>query len=745
MEAKTTSSRHSTDTFPVLEMSCAACAMSVESILKSTKGVANATVNFASHTAWVEYDTAVTSPADLQNAVRSIGYDLLVEEENREEVQAEHRLKHYQSLKRRTISSAVLAIPVFIIGMFFPDLAAGKYISMLLTMPVVFYFGRHFFVNAWKQGRHGRANMDTLVALSVGIAFLFSAFNTFLPEFWLARGIQPHVYFEAAATIVVFVSIGKLLEEQARSKTSSAIRKLMGLQPSTVTVVKNGVHQQVPIAEVRVGDMILVRAGEKLPVDGTVVEGTSFVDESTITGEPLPSGKSIGKKVFAGTLNQQGSFTFRADKVGSGTVLARIIAAVREAQGSKAPVQKLVDQIAGIFVPVVLLIAVVTLASWIMFGGETGFTNGLLTAVSVLVIACPCALGLATPTAIMVGIGVGAEHHILIKDAESLEAAHRVRAVVLDKTGTITEGTPQVTSISWQVDNTRRKAYKEILLSLESRSTHPIARAIVGSLEDDGVGRFSVNSFQSVTARGLKATVHGIEYFVGSQRWMTDNDIRVENELEVLATNLHDQAQTVVFFAGRSEVLAVIAVADKVKPASAAAIKSIHDRGVDVFMLTGDNPRTAEVVARQAGIRDFKAEMMPSDKTGFIKDLQKKGLVVAMVGDGINDAEALAHADISIAMGKGSDIAMDVAGITLITSDLRAIPKALALSSKTVAVIKQNLFWAFIYNVIGIPIAAGVLYPVNGFMLDPMIAGAAMALSSLSVVANSLRLKSVRV
>ncbi|WKZ60336.1 MAG: heavy metal translocating P-type ATPase [Cyclobacteriaceae bacterium] len=728
--------------FPVLEMTCAACAVSVESMLKNTTGVTNASVNFANQTALVEYDPATATLVNLQQAVRAIGYDLVVDAEDPQAVKEEAQQKQYTEIKNRTIGSAVLSVPVVIIGMFFMDWKAGTYISMLLSAPVVFYFGRSFFIHAVKQARFGKANMDTLVALSTGIAFLFSLFNTFFPEFWHSRGIHAHVYYEAAAVIVTFISLGKLLEERAKSSTSSAIKKLMGLQPKTVRANVDGVEMELPIAAVKVGYTILVRPGEKIPVDGVVTAGSSYVDESMISGEPVPVEKGTGEKVFAGTINQKGSFEFEAQKVGADTVLAHIIKMVQEAQGSKAPVQKLVDKIAGIFVPIVIGISILTFITWMIIGGDNAFTHALLTSITVLVIACPCALGLATPTAIMVGVGKGAENNILIKDAESLELAHKVNAIILDKTGTITEGKPVVTDLIWQTD---AAAAKQALYSMEAQSEHPLAEAVVNKLKEDGVQATSVDQFESITARGVKASVSGTAYFVGNRKLMEENGVQLTEAQVTTATNLQEEAKTVVYFSNDKQVLAVIAIADKIKATSKAAIEALHKKGIDVYMLTGDNAQTAKAVATQIGLTHYKAEMLPSGKADFIKQLQDEGKVVAMVGDGINDAHALAQADVSIAMGKGTDIAMDVAKMTLITSDLQVIPKALNLSSKTVKGIRQNLFWAFIYNVIGIPIAAGVLFPINGFLLDPMIAGAAMALSSVSVVSNSLRLKFAKI
>lgn len=733
------------ETFPVLEMTCAACAVSVESMLKSTMGVYDAGVNYANQSAWVEYDTNAAKVEDLQNAVRSIGYDLVVNVEDPQAVKEEAQRKQYESIKARTIWSSVLALPVVIIGMFFMNMPYANYISMVLSAPVVFYFGRGFFVHAWKQARHGRANMDTLVALSTGVAFVFSLFNTFFPEFWHARGVHAHVYYEAAAVVIAFISLGKLLEERAKSSTSSAIKKLMGLQPKTVRILIDGVEQEIPVASVRIGNIILVRPGEKIPVDGVVVNGSSFVDESMISGEPVAVEKMAGEKVFAGTINQKGSFQFEAQKVGADTLLAQIIKMVQEAQGSKAPVQKMVDQIAGVFVPVVIGISILTFIVWMVVGGENAFTHALLTSVTVLVIACPCALGLATPTAIMVGVGKGAENNILIKDAESLELAHQVNTIVLDKTGTITEGKPVVTDMQWNVDEQELNHLRDILYTLEVQSEHPLAQAIVDKLKESEAKSITIDGFESITGKGVKAKFQHETFYLGNEKLMNENGIKLNNQMTATANLWQSDAKTVVYFANEHTLLSIIGIADRIKHTSLAAIQQLQEKGIAVYMLTGDSKQTAQAVARQVGLKDYRAEILPGDKAEFVKQLQSEGKIVAMVGDGINDSHALAQADVSIAMGKGSDIAMDVAKMTLITSDLQSIPKALTLSTKTVMGIRQNLFWAFIYNVIGIPLAAGVLYPVNGFLLDPMIAGAAMALSSVSVVSNSLRLKFARI
>jgi P-type Cu2+ transporter len=725
-------------TFPVLDMTCASCAVSVESIIKAQNGVVNAAVNFATASVSVEYLPNMIQPGDLRKAVQSIGYDLLIDNDSNESetLEALHE-KKFNELKWKTIWASFLALPVVIIGMLFMDIPYANEIMWLLSTPVILWFGKDFFINAWKQAKHRSANMDTLVALSTGVAYLFSVFNTLFPQYWHQRGLHGHVYFEAAAVIVAFILLGKMLEEKAKGNTSSAIKKLMGLQPKTVTVIHPGGHEmELPIEKVNAGDIILVKPGDKIAVDGIVTSGSSYVDESMLSGEPVPVMKKEGEKVFAGTINQKGSFQFRAERVGSETMLAQIIRMVQEAQGSKAPVQKLVDKIAGIFVPVVIVIAILSFAAWWLLGGENGFTQGLLAMVTVLVIACPCALGLATPTAIMVGVGKGAENGILIKDAESLEVAKNINAIVLDKTGTITEGKPAVTDVAWLNDD---DSAKQILFSIEKQSEHPLAEAVVNHY--DSLKPVSVSDFQSITGKGAEANVSGQNYFIGNKKLLLENHIEISEQLLLKAKSWSDASKTVIWFSDHINALAVLAISDKIKSTSIEAVRHLNQLGIEVYMLTGDQEATAKAIAEQTGIAHFKAEMLPQQKADFIKRLQENGKIVAMVGDGINDSTALAQADVSIAMGKGSDIAMDVAKMTIISSDLNKIPKAIALSRHTVVTIRQNLFWAFIYNIIGIPIAAGILFPFTGFLLNPMIAGAAMALSSVSVVSNSLRLK----
>ena len=724
-----------TGNFPVCGMGCAGCAARVEKTLNSQPGVQKAAVNFASGMAHIEYLSGQCTPDSLQKAVRNAGYDLVIDSPEAAAEDAEDdRRKRYVALKRRTVWAVALSLPVSVIGMFFTDVPCAEVVMWILSTPVVFWLGRGFFLNAWKQLKHRTANMDTLVACSTGISYLFSVFNVLFPGFWLERGIEPHVYFEASAVIIAFILLGRLLEERAKGRTSDSIRKLMGLQPCTVTIAvpgEEGKYREVPVSEVRPGDIVLVKPGERVAVDGTVTWGSSYVDESMLSGEPVPVLKQEDSKVYAGTMNRKGSFMFRADSVGKDTMLSRIIAMVQDAQGSKAPVQKLVDRIAAVFVPVIMGIALLSFVLWIVFDPADGLTHGILSMVTVLVIACPCALGLATPTAIMVGIGRAAEQGILIKDAESIEIARKVDTVVLDKTGTVTEGRPEVVRIVWAGETDglscpeRQGKLRDILYSLERFASHPLAEAVTRYL--DGAAEVRIEDFESVTGAGVKGKSDGAAYFVGNRKFMDDNKIHLPSALTEAAADLAADAHTVIWFAGDGKAEAIAAVTDRIRENAAEAVASLKKRGLEVVMLTGDNEATAAAVASKVGIDRYRAGILPQDKALFVKELQKEGRTVAMAGDGINDSAALAQADLSMAMGSGSDIAMDVAQMTVISSDLRKIPEALDLSGMTVRVIRQNLFWAFIYNIIGVPVAAGVLYPVAGFLLNPMIAGAAMA------------------
>ena len=724
--------------FPVLEMSCAACASRVDKTLNRQPGVISASVNYATATATVEYIPEECSPESLKLAIQAAGYDLIIETEQNNPIDKaeEAHLKKYRKLKQRTLAAICLSLPISIISMCFIDIPYAPYLTWLLSTPVVFGLGRDFYINAWKQLKHGSANMDTLVANSTGIAYLFSLFNLFFPDFWLSRGIQPQIYFEASSMIIAFILLGRTLEERAKGNTSAALRKLMGLQPKTVTrVTPNGQLQEVAVNLVVPGDRLQVKPGEKIAVDGIVREGSSYVDESMLSGEPVAVKKQAGSKVYAGTINQKGSFIFTAERVGSETMLSQIIRMVQEAQGSKAPVQKTVDRIAAVFVPAILSIALLTFFLWFFLSPSEGFTHGLLAAVTVLIIACPCALGLATPTAIMVGIGKGAENGILIKDAECLEVAKKIDTVVLDKTGTLTEGKPVMTDLIWETESPK---LTNLFFSLEKRSEHPLAEAVISALKGENL---PLTDFESLTGSGICGKIENNTYYAGNLRLLNEHNITVSNRLAEAASRFTEEAKTVIWFANETEALAVAAITDQIKDTSKQAINTLKERGIEVYMLTGDSRKTAAVLAQKAGIPHFRAEVLPAQKADFIKELQQQGKHVAMVGDGINDSAALAQADLSIAMGKGSDIAIDVAKMTIISSDLRKIADAIHLSTLTVRTIRENLFWAFIYNLIGIPVAAGILYPICGFLLNPMIAGAAMAMSSVSVVTNSLRLR----
>ena len=724
--------------YPVMGMHCAACANNVEKIVKKQEGVEDASVNLAAAVLTVDFNSDVVSPEQLKDAVMKIGFDLIIDEDNSMEEQEEAEHSYYEQLQRKTVVAWIFALPVAFMGMFFMDFPGINWWMLVLSLPVLFYSGHAFYVNAWKQAKHFTSNMDTLVALSTSIAFLFSLFNTLYPQFWYEQGLEPHVYYEAATVIIAFVLVGKLMEEKAKGKTSMAIRKLMGLQPKTARILRDGKEEDILISELKKGDKVSVRPGERVPVDGLIVEGDTFIDESMISGEPIPVEKKLNDKVLAGTINQNGAFVMSAEKVGRETVLAQIIRMVQEAQGSKAPVQRIVDKVTAVFVPTVLAIAILTFMVWMIVGGVDDFSYAMLSAVSVLVIACPCALGLATPTALMVGIGKGAEAHILIKDAVALEQMRKVDTVVLDKTGTVTEGRPTVTG--WLHDAGWVNEHKGILYAAELKSEHPLALAIVEELKKDGNKPAIIDSFESRTGRGIVVTRGGKTYWAGSHRLLNDFGAKVSDLLKSMVEEYERSGKSLVYFGEESTLLAVIVISDKVKPTSIQAVKQMQAEGKYVVLLTGDGHLTAQNVAGEINANRFIAEALPDDKENVIKELQREGRVVAMVGDGINDSQALARADVSIAMGKGTDIAMDVAMVTLMTSDLLLLPKAFKLSRKTVRLILQNLFWAFIYNLIGIPIAAGILFPMYGILLNPMIASAAMACSSVSVVLNSLSL-----
>lgn len=728
-----------TKIIPVLEMSCAVCAGNVEKTVKGLAGVDEASVNFAANTLSVTYHPSLVTLQKMRESVQAAGYDLVIEEDDPVAVQEEMARKQYQKLRRNTIGAWVLSIPLALLGMVFMHMPGANWIMMVLALVIMVCFGRSFYINGVRHALHGSANMDTLVALSTSIAFLFSLFNTLYPEFWYAKGLEPHVYYEASGVIIAFVLLGKLLEERAKNSTSSAIRSLMGLQPKTAHRIKDGQEEEIAISLLRVGDLVSVRPGEKIPVDGAVRQGASSVDESMLSGEPIPVEKGSGDRVLAGTINQKGAFTMEATGVGSATMLAQIVRMVQAAQGSKAPVQRIVDKISGIFVPVVVGLSVLTFICWLTIGGSTYFSYALLSAVSVLVIACPCALGLATPTALMVGMGKGAERHILIKDAFALENLCKVDTVVLDKTGTLTEGVPEVTDSFWVSEPSRETL--DILYTAEVKSEHPLASAILSWMEGTEAAEIDSYKFDSVTGRGVQIETGGATYWVGSKGFLESFNAVIPSEAASKIKEWEEDGKSIVYYGKDSGLLGAMAISDRLKRTSGEAVEALKELGIEVHLLTGDGERTAQLVASILDIKHYKADVLPNDKEEYIRSLQSAGRKVAMVGDGINDSQALARADVSVAMGKGTDIAMDVAMVTLITSDLMLLPEAIRLSKRTVRSIHQNLFWAFIYNLIGIPLAAGVLFPVNGILLNPMLASAAMAFSSVSVVLNSLRLK----
>ena len=721
--------------FPVLNMTCASCASSSQANLKRQLGVVNAEVNYGNGIGKIEFIPTLTSPEKLKDSLIEVGYDLVIDEDKSKDEDLERYNKEgYQILKNNVLFSLVFGIPLFVIGMFFMNMPYANYIMWALSTPILFIFGQQFFVGALRQLKNKSANMDTLVALSTSVAYIFSVFNTLFPTYWHNKGLHAHPYFEAAGLIIVFVLIGKLLEERAKGNTTEAIKKLIGLQPKTVIVIKNDQHIETSIEDVQINDILLAKPGDKIAVDGIVTKGESFIDESSLTGEPIPVEKGINQNVFSGTINQNSVIQYKALKVGKETLLSQIIQSVKNAQGSKAPVQKTVDKIAGIFVPIVLIIAVLTFITWMILGTENAFTMALLSMITVLVIACPCALGLATPTAIMVGMGKGAEKGILIKNAESLEQAKKIDTIILDKTGTITQGKPKVQELIW-ID----ESYQNILYHIEKNSTHPLAKSVV-----DFIGEQENNielKVENISGKGLKSNYLNKNYYIGKTSWIDELNLTKDTRINEIIEQFSAKNYTISFFGNDEKVLGLIGISDAVKASSKEAIKLFHQKGIEVFMVTGDNEFSAKAIAKEVEIDKIVANALPNDKLQIIKDLQQKGKIVAMVGDGINDSAALAQADVSIAMGNGSDIAIDVAQITIIGGDLTKIVHAINLSKQTVKTIHQNLFWAFIYNLIGIPIAAGILYPINGFLLNPMLAGAAMALSSVSVVTNSLSLK----
>ena len=730
-------------------MSCASCVSKIEKALKTTQGVLEASVNLSTEEAQVTYLPEMTDMHKIVQAIEETGYKAVpIKGDLPEDQERKERERDYKKLRNKFVFAAVVSVPILLGS--FPEVItflqswteqARWIVLFLLTLPVLVYSGAQFFTGAWGALKHRSADMNTLIALGTGAAFVYSTVATFLPQ--LLPQSMRNVYFDTTAVIVTLILLGKLLEARAKGRTSEAIKKLMGLQAKTARVVRNGKEVDIPIEEVLVGDEILVRPGEKIPVDGIVVQGSSSVDESMITGESLPVKKQDGDEVIGATINKTGSFHFRATKVGKDTALAQIIKMVQQAQGSKAPIQRLADVISGYFVPVVIVIAILSFVVWYDFGPEPSLTFALITFVTVLIIACPCALGLATPTSIMVGTGKGAENGILIKDGEALETAYKMNAIVLDKTGTITLGRPAITDIITS-NHYNAKELLRLAASVERGSEHPLGEAILENAKEKDIELVEPESFDAIPGQGVQAEVDGHKVIMGNLKLMKDRKITL-NGLDQQASQLADAGKTPMFVAIDGKSAGIIAVADPIKDDSVRAIKQLKSLGLEVIMITGDNRRTAEAIAREVGIDRVLAEVQPEDKAFEVKKLQLEGKVVGMVGDGINDAPALAQANVGIAIGTGTDVAIEASDITLIKGHLSSVATAIKLSKATMRNIKQNLVGSFLYNTLGIPIAAGALYPVFGILLSPIIASAAMAASSVTVLSNALRLRSFKV
>jgi Cu+-exporting ATPase len=727
---------------PLKGIQCASCVQKIEKAILQTKGVTKASVNLATERAKVEYLPTETNLGDIKRAIESTGYEVLELSTSDEGLDPEKaiREREYKKLKTKFMAGLVLGLIVFLGSSrhwfpWIPGIFGNFYVLWALATPVQFVIGWQFYKGAWGAFKHRSADMNTLIAVGTSAAYLYSVTATLFPSFFESGGIKPHVYFETSALIIVLILFGRLLEARAKGQTSDAIKKLMGLQPKTARVIRDGKEMDIPVEEVLVGDIITVKPGEKIPVDGILQSGKSAVDESMITGESIPVKKSPGSEVIEATINKTGSFKFKATKVGKDTALAQIIKLVQDAQGSKAPIQRLADVISGYFVPIVISIAIVTFVIWFDFGPFPSLTFALLNFVAVMIIACPCALGLATPTAVMVGTGKGAENGILIKGGESLETAHKLDTIVFDKTGTLTKGEPEVTDII-TVNGFSEEEILKYAACAEKNSEHPLAEAIIKRAEEKEIKLLDPEQFNAIEGHGIEASIDGKEILLGNAKLMRDRQIEIEN-LETKAEDLAQDGKTPIYISLTGKAAGLIGVADTLKESSVHAVTKLRNMGLKVVMLTGDNRRTAEAIARKAGIDDVLPEVLPEDKVFEIKKLQSGGRRVAMVGDGINDAPALAQADIGIAIGSGTDVAMEASDITLIKGDLSGVVSAIELSKKTIRIIKQNLFWAFFYNTAGIPIAAGVLYPFFGILLNPIFASLAMAFSSVSVVSNS--------
>lgn len=723
-------------------MSCSACAVGSQKILSKVPGVHWAKVNFATQTAWIEWDDSQTDLPSLQERLRKAGYELLPRHDalQGQVQQLDLQAKELDKLWRQWLFSAVFALPLFILGMFLHDWLYANYLMLGLSAPIVFGPGRRFFSGAWQQLQHGQSNMDSLVALGVGVAFVFSAVNTFIADYWHQRGIHPPIYFETAGVLICFILLGKYLELRSRSRSSKAIEQLLDLQAPQATLLVDGQERSLPIELVQVGDLVLVRSGERIPVDGEVAEGQSEVDESMLTGEPLPVLKRTGDAVTGGTLNQMGSLQVRVTRVGEDSTLQQIAKLVQQAQASQAPIQHLVDKISAVFVPMVVLLSLLTAALWWGLSGDLAKT--FVSSVSVLVVACPCALGLATPMAIMVAVGKAAQMGILVQGANALQQGADIDVVVLDKTGTLTEGKPKLVGVHWQMFLVfRTRELEKVVLALEQQSNHPLAKTVVQLFRQQGITDApSLEAFETIPGQGVTAIAEGKRYYLGNWALMEQHQISVAADVADKALEFKEKGYTLAYFANDQTILAVLAFSDVIRPSSKAAVQQLKQAGYEVHMLTGDHAKAAERIALQADVQTVQANVQPQDKIAYVQALQAKGLRVAMVGDGINDAPALAAANLGLAMNSGMDIAMESAGMILRHNDLQQVLQALQLSKRSMTILRQNLFWAFIYNILSIPLAAGILYPAFGLLMNPMWAGAAMAFSSVSVVLNSLRI-----